>query len=346
MSDSKPPPELERLRTMLTRFAEEKSLDLDFRKTGDRCLWELQWQTGSDLDSSLLVESGKPRGIYISARRRPPAHGHTDGFRNAGIASFPLYPRNLTPIWVALEAGLRWLQNCEGDPDAAASKQKPDPPADLKRLEPALKNFADDFRLRLDLLQDSWGCHWRLRWITSMGAERAVGVGYDNGGRIHVWVAQGPSCHAESFDDRTGYIAAYPGNMTDFAPLLAALEAGVQTGETMWEIVNEDGRPAIEGWIGRLQDGDPRERVNAAHTLGRIGDRNAVPALLGALDDVDRRVRLKAAEGLGLLGEPAALSGLQWRLPGADSQEQTTLRNAIERIQRKLAFIDEPAPPK
>lgn len=470
-------PQLERARAIVTRFAEEKSLEPEICEAWDWYFWKLDWQTGNNFDCGLMVHT-YPGRIRIVVDCHAPSYSETNDHRKIEIALFHDDLEDFTPVWAALEAGLRWGESCVEELDATGrpafepllvrlhgddwvdrsiaagvlgrlgdlravpsllqalederpsvqgeaanslsrlgiiealpaiesmqnrsdrepstyvqgaiddlrvlkaardaepasppaeragrkpgspailllpapqknqshrrEPRSPDPSVHLKRLAPVLTSFAHDFRLRLDLIQDSWGCHWRLRWVTSMGNERAIGVGHDSSDWIHVWVERGLPCHPQAFDEQTTHIGAYPKLVTDFGPFWAALEAGVRRGETSMCVVNEDGRPGIEEYIARLRNSDAIERRTAAGILGSLGDRNAAPALLGALDDVDRIVRLKAAESLGLLGEPATLSELQRRLPGADPEDEAIFVEAIERIQRKRAFINDPPAP-
>lgn len=74
----------------------------------------------------------------------------------------------------------------------------------------------------------------------------------------------------------------------------------------------EDGRLPGSGAVRYLRDVDPRIRVLAARTLGRLADRSARPHLTGLLSgDPDGRVRAEAALALGLLGDKDATGALQ-----------------------------------
>jgi len=70
--------------------------------------------------------------------------------------------------------------------------------------------------------------------------------------------------------------------------------------------------------IASLKSEDARLRVIAAHTLGQIDDRTAVPALIFALKDEDDDVRRLAAHALRELKDPVAVPGLVAVLQNAD----------------------------
>ncbi len=57
-------------------------------------------------------------------------------------------------------------------------------------------------------------------------------------------------------------------------------------------------------------------RAHAVESLGRLGDRQAVPALIDALRDPYRLVRAYAAEALGKVGDPQAIDPLLAALEG------------------------------
>ena len=63
--------------------------------------------------------------------------------------------------------------------------------------------------------------------------------------------------------------------------------------------------------IGTLKDGDAYSKIDAATSLGEMGDPSAVPALIKALDDPDLDVRESAAGALGKIKDERALSKLE-----------------------------------
>ena len=70
----------------------------------------------------------------------------------------------------------------------------------------------------------------------------------------------------------------------------------------------------VEGEIRRLRSRRSWRRATAAHSLGDMGSRVAVPALLGALRDPAREVRAAAARSLGRLGAVEAVDPLVYGL--------------------------------
>jgi HEAT repeat protein len=101
------------------------------------------------------------------------------------------------------------------------------------------------------------------------------------------------------------------------ALLFALRERG---GDKDWET-----REAAAATLGKLLDPGSAEgliaallldeywqvRLKAAHALGQIKARAAVPALLQALDHAMSNLRKEAANALGLIGDPSALPALQ-----------------------------------
>ncbi|MBI2894776.1 MAG: HEAT repeat domain-containing protein [Deltaproteobacteria bacterium] len=90
-----------------------------------------------------------------------------------------------------------------------------------------------------------------------------------------------------------------------------------------------------------------RVRVQAALTLGEIGDHATVPVLVGALEDEEPAVRIAALAALARIGDPSALEPVRARTRdrSADvkSQARTTLRTLQAIAQR--AGTPSPAPP-
>ena len=67
----------------------------------------------------------------------------------------------------------------------------------------------------------------------------------------------------------------------------------------------------VKKLIKTLEDGDSYAKIDAATSLGEIGDSSAVPALIKALDDQDFDVRESAAGALGKIKDERALSKLE-----------------------------------
>lgn len=78
---------------------------------------------------------------------------------------------------------------------------------------------------------------------------------------------------------------------------------------------------------------------SAAHSLGQIASRQAVPALVAVLEDetMENDVRREAAFALGSIGDPAALPSLQKALNGEDPYLSTTAHKAIRKISHQPA---------
>ncbi|MFC1679372.1 HEAT repeat domain-containing protein [Elusimicrobiota bacterium] len=76
----------------------------------------------------------------------------------------------------------------------------------------------------------------------------------------------------------------------------------------------EGGSGAMEQALRGLQDASWRNRVQAAETLGEVGDPNAVTALIDTLSDNNLKVRNASARALGRIGDLEALGPLQKRL--------------------------------
>ncbi len=91
-----------------------------------------------------------------------------------------------------------------------------------------------------------------------------------------------------------------------------------------------------------------RVRVQAALTLGEIGDHASVPVLVEALEDEEAAVRIAALAALARIGDPSALEPVRARTRdrSADvkSQARTTLRT-LQAIAQRAASAPVPPPP-
>ena len=77
----------------------------------------------------------------------------------------------------------------------------------------------------------------------------------------------------------------------------------------------------------------------AAHSLGQIRSRSAVPPLIAALanDSSSKDVRREAAQSLGLIGDPSAIPALQAATADNDPHLSRIALEALRRIEtRKL----------
>ena len=88
-------------------------------------------------------------------------------------------------------------------------------------------------------------------------------------------------------------------------------------------------------------DGDPKERIEAARYLGALDDPEAVAALAAALSDRDARVRQAAASGLWKTGKKAqaAKPQLLAALDDADPNVVARVTGALEAIGMKEAEL-------
>ncbi|MBR1368603.1 hypothetical protein RJ53_03425 [Methanocalculus chunghsingensis] len=77
-----------------------------------------------------------------------------------------------------------------------------------------------------------------------------------------------------------------------------------------WKDLQRFRRAAVPILIRLLDDDYYVSRVNAARTLGNLGDSEAIAPLLGILSDKDGNVRTAAAEALGAIGDVRAIPRL------------------------------------
>jgi HEAT repeat protein len=96
-----------------------------------------------------------------------------------------------------------------------------------------------------------------------------------------------------------------------------------------WALVSQ-GTAATQPLIHLLRDEDPVVRHQAAHSLGKVGDKNAVDALIGVLQDDDNAVRLKAVFALGQIGDDRAIPALVGLLDHDHEELQSTLAGVLE----------------
>jgi len=67
----------------------------------------------------------------------------------------------------------------------------------------------------------------------------------------------------------------------------------------------------VDALISGIHDGETLTREAVVRSLGRIGNRKALPALIAALNDKSVAVRLSAVNGLEQIGDPQAIPALQ-----------------------------------
>ncbi|NDJ85393.1 MAG: TIR domain-containing protein [Chloroflexi bacterium] len=96
--------------------------------------------------------------------------------------------------------------------------------------------------------------------------------------------------------------------------------------------------PTLKIWLNeslnKLQNGDTRERIDAARALGDLRDSVAIDALLKALTDFSIQVRKAATASLGHIKNPRAIPGLVEVLesPESDSELRETAALALGNI--------------
>jgi hypothetical protein len=69
-------------------------------------------------------------------------------------------------------------------------------------------------------------------------------------------------------------------------------------------------KPTVEQLMATLAHGGAEERMHAAHRLGKMKSKEAVPALICALNDRSQSVRGWSAWALGEIGDEAAIDPL------------------------------------
>lgn len=114
-------------------------------------------------------------------------------------------------------------------------------------------------------------------------------------------------------------------------------ELNVQEDAT-WALVRI-GPASVEPLIQALRDPSAAARHNAAHTLGKIGDRRAIDGLIAALGDGDAPVRLKAAYALGQIGEARGAEGLVSLLADPDLNVRWMAAEVLERLKAVEAVL-------
>jgi HEAT repeat protein len=90
--------------------------------------------------------------------------------------------------------------------------------------------------------------------------------------------------------------------------------------DALIELLNDESQPVEARW-------------RAAHLLGGIGDRRAIPALINALRDPSSDVQYYAAWALGVLRDPQGFNPLQAILNGTKLEEQANYAAAISLVQ-------------
>jgi HEAT repeat protein len=100
--------------------------------------------------------------------------------------------------------------------------------------------------------------------------------------------------------------------------------------ESLTWVLTRVPRAALPYALVALGDERARVRLTAAHVLGKLGDRSAVPALVPLTADSDDDVAAKACFALARLGDPVAVPALAAYLGRGD-------RDRRDRLTRDLA---------
>jgi HEAT repeat protein len=88
----------------------------------------------------------------------------------------------------------------------------------------------------------------------------------------------------------------------------------------------------IDEWRRALVRGSWPSRTRAAHALGLMRDRDAVPALITLLDSANHEVRAAVVDALGMIGDVTALQALLPRIGQQSRHQQARLVEALRRI--------------
>lgn len=101
-------------------------------------------------------------------------------------------------------------------------------------------------------------------------------------------------------------------------------------------------RRAVPALIEALKnDAHMKARRDAAWALGTISDASAVPALIEALKDENTEVKIFVAWALGIIGDPSGVQGLMETLKDKDEDLQENAADALGKIVKKCETIKE-----
>lgn len=101
-----------------------------------------------------------------------------------------------------------------------------------------------------------------------------------------------------------------------------------------------DKKNDIKGVIEALgYEKDVQVRREAAYTLGKIGNSNAVEPLMKALNDPDNHVRRQAADALGNIGDKRAVEPLTKAMSDPNNYVCQGAADALKKINEKKAML-------
>lgn len=120
-------------------------------------------------------------------------------------------------------------------------------------------------------------------------------------------------------------------------------------GACNFSAAQEDAATQLKSSIKALQAEDPRDRLGAATTLGKIGSaaEPAIPALLDRLQDGDADVREEAARALALIatdlqdtGAVGAVSTLRKARNAIAAHQDSRVREHVATVRRAVAYFE------
>ena len=123
--------------------------------------------------------------------------------------------------------------------------------------------------------------------------------------------------------------------------------------EPLIKILKDDGPFTVYNQKGdklKVCKDNLRARATAARRLGEIGDKGAIEPLSEALESDDEDIRLNAAYSLGILGEPNGIKVLVTEYKAAEKTDSTGLSeigyNAVKDRMGRCKYLLKKIPPK
>jgi len=148
-----------------------------------------------------------------------------------------------------------------------------------------------------------------------------------------------PSHRKSTRKDFDGLRARGATSWDGLVAVLRDVSAGEDRAKACWLLSRLGDARALPELLRALRDPDSRLRVEAAFSLGTLGNRRAVRALIGTLkDDLDANIRMAAAHSLGELDDKRSSDALLEKL--GDSNEDPRVRGqAAEALGRTARAI-------
>jgi len=110
--------------------------------------------------------------------------------------------------------------------------------------------------------------------------------------------------------------------------LIAKLEDAILS-DSVAEILEKLGKPAVKPLIKILNGGSSKARNTAVETLGNIGDKVAVKPVIEVLGDKDKKLRFNAVEALGKIEDELAVKPLIAILRDSDRSVRLSAAEAL-----------------